>query len=152
VLVRPLGDDDESWRLATLEASWGATTAARLGELIDTSRLPGFVAVDGECRVGLLTFAEWTDGIEVVTIEATITRRGIGRALMDSVLARAAEVGAPRVWLVTTSDNAAAVAFYRACGMNLARVVADGVAASRRVKPSIPMIGADELVFERTIG
>jgi ribosomal protein S18 acetylase RimI-like enzyme len=152
VLVRPLRGEDQQWRLAALEASWGATTAARLGELIDTADLPGFVAVDGDCRVGLLTFIERPDGIEVVTIEASISRRGVGRALMDAVLARAVEVNAPRVWLVTTSDNDAAIAFYRGCGMILTCVVADGVAASRRVKPSIPMIGADELLFERTIG
>jgi ribosomal protein S18 acetylase RimI-like enzyme len=98
-----------------------------------------------------LTFAERTDGIEVVTIEASITRRGVGRALVDAVLARAADVGAARVWLVTTSDNEPAIAFYQACGMTLTRIIADGVAASRRVKPSIPLVGADELVFERTI-
>ena len=56
------------------------------------------------------------------------------------------------MWLVTTSDNESAIAFYGACEMVLTRVVADGVAASRRVKPSIPEIGTDELVFERTVG
>jgi ribosomal protein S18 acetylase RimI-like enzyme len=152
VLVRPLGDDERAWKVATLEATWGLTTVARLGELVDAADLPGFVAVDGDAAVGLLTYVERGDGIEVVTIEATSTRRGIGRALMDAVLSRAAELGVRRVWLVTTSDNDPAIALYRACGMSLARVVADGVAVSRRVKPSIPPIGSDELVFERSIG
>ncbi len=151
--VRPLRPGDRAWKLATLERTWGALTVARLGELVDAADLPGFVAVDGQDAVGLLTYAERPDGIEVVTIEASVRRRGIGRALMDAVLARASETGTRRMWLATTSDNEPAIAFYETCGMSLARVVADGVAASRRVKPSIPnVVGRDELVFERIIG
>jgi ribosomal protein S18 acetylase RimI-like enzyme len=152
VLVRALREEDRAWKRATLERTWGATAVARLGELVDAADLPGFVALDGDEAVGLLAFAERPDGIEVVTIAATSPRQGIGRALLDAVLTRAMDAAAPRVWLVTTSDNETAIAFYRACGLSLVRVVTGGVAASRREKPSIPPIGADELVFERTIG
>ena len=153
MLVRPLRPDDRAWKRATLERTWGSSSVARLGELVDAADLPGFVAVDGQDAVGLLTYAERSDGIEVVTIEASVTRRGAGRALMDAVFERGAGVGAPRVWLVTTSDNEGAIAFYGACRMTRAEVVAGGVAVSRRVNPSIPAeVGPDELVFERSIG
>jgi DNA-3-methyladenine glycosylase I len=157
VFVRPLKEADQQWKETTLRLAWGATTVARLGELVDAAPLPGFVAVDGDERIGLLTFAERDDGIEVATIQAQLTGRGVGRALMDAAYDYAARRGAPRLWLITTNDNIDAFAFYQRWGMDLARVIHDGVAASRKVKPSIPTVGSSgiplrhELEFERLV-
>jgi ribosomal protein S18 acetylase RimI-like enzyme len=157
VFVRPLIEADQRWKETTLREVWGATTVARLGELVDAAPLPGFVAVDGDERVGLVTFAEHADGIEVVTIQAQVTGRGIGRALMDTVYEHAIRREAPKLWLITTNDNVRAFAFYQRWGMDLCRVVRDGVAASRRAKPSIPTAGSTgiplrhELEFERLV-
>jgi hypothetical protein len=76
VFVRWLTEADQSWKLATLTQGWGATTVARLGELVDAAPLPGFVALDGNERVGLLTYLERADGIEVATIQALEQGRG----------------------------------------------------------------------------
>jgi DNA-3-methyladenine glycosylase I len=157
VFVRALVEADQPWKETALREGWGATTVARLGELVDCAPLPGFVAVDGDERVGLLTYAERADGIEVVTIQAQMTGRGIGRALMDAVYAHAARRAAPRLWLITTNDNVRAFAFYQRWGMDLRRVIRDGVAASRTVKPSIPALGSTgiplrhELELERLV-
>ena len=157
MFVRPLIETDQRWKERTLREGWGATTVARLGELVEAAPLPGFVAVRGDERAGLLTFAERDDGIEVVTIQALVTGRGIGRALMDAVYDHAVRRGAPRLWLITTSDNVRAFAFYQRWGMDLGRVIRDGVAVSRRVKPSIPTVGSSgiplrhELEFERLV-
>ncbi len=152
--VRALGEADEEWKRSTLRAGWGSTQVARLGELVDAAGLPGFVAeLDGE-KVGLATFAERSDGVEVVTLQALIEGRGVGRALLDRVRARAEEPGAERLWLTTTNDNARAFAFYQRWGMDLVRLIHGGVEASRRVKPSIPTVGQNgiglrhELEFE----
>jgi ribosomal protein S18 acetylase RimI-like enzyme len=155
--VRSLNDEDQRWKLATLERGWGTTAVARLAELVDAAPLPGYVALDGDQRVGLLTYFDRADGIEVVTVQALEQGRGVGRALMDAVYEHALQRGAPRLWLITTNDNLRAFAFYQQRGMDLCRVVRDGVDASRRVKPSIPTIGGvgipvrHELEFERVI-
>lgn len=157
MLVRSLSAADQRWKLATLEQGWGATVVARLGELIDAAPLPGFLAVDDDGPVGLLTYVERADGIEVVTIDALLAGRGVGRALMDAVHHHAVEHDAPRLWLITTNDNVRAFAFYQRWGMDLRRVIIDGVEASRRVKPSIPRLGRSgiplrhELEFERVL-
>ena len=78
VIAPALQRCDETWKVATLEHGWGATTVARLGELIDAAPLPGFVAIDDDERVGLLTFAERAAEIEVVTIDALVPRHGVG--------------------------------------------------------------------------
>jgi hypothetical protein len=49
VTSRPLMAGDQSWRHDALVRTWGSTTVARKGALIDASELPGLVGeVDGE--------------------------------------------------------------------------------------------------------
>ncbi len=152
--VRELAATDRAWKLATLRAGWGSVHVARLGQLLDAGALPGLVAVRSAERVGLCTYAARPDGLEVVTIQALEEGEGIGRALMDRLRALAVDAGAPRLWLTTTNDNVRALAFYQRWGMDLVRLVNDGVEVSRRVKPSIPTEGAHgiplrhELEFE----
>ena len=158
--VRRLRSDERSWKVSTLEQGWGSTHVARLGESIDAATLPGFVATVAGERVGLLTFADRADradGVEVVTIQALLQGRGVGRALMDEVHLHAISLDAKRLWLITTNDNTRAAAFYERWGMNLKRTIPDGVAISRGVKPTIPLVGIsgtvmrDELEFERRL-
>jgi GNAT superfamily N-acetyltransferase len=144
-MVRPLEPDDQAWKLDTLERAWGSTHIARLGELVDAAPLPGFVACDADDRVGLLTYEVRADGVEVVTLEALVEGRGIGTALMDAVQAEATACQAPRLWLVTTNDNVRALGFYQRWGMDLVRVIRDGVARSRMLKPSISTVGNDAI-------
>ena len=157
MLVRPLRDDEQPWKVTTLEQGWGSTSVARLGELIDASVLPALVVTDADDRVGLLTYAARADDVEVVTIQALDEGRGFGRALMDDVLRLAVEMNAAKLWLTTTNDNTRAIDFYQRWGMRLVRLIEGGVDLSRRVKPSIPTIGAngtplrDELEFERRL-
>jgi ribosomal protein S18 acetylase RimI-like enzyme len=152
--VRPLSADDQSWKYDALVRAWGSTAVARKGVLVDAAELPGFVAeVDGR-RAGLVTYARRGDELEIVTIHVDEEGRGVGRALMDAVVSRARDEGVRRIWLTTTNDNLRAVAFYQRWGMDLVALIRDGVAASRLVKPSIPMVGRNgipirhELEFE----
>ena len=149
--VRKLTETDDEWRMATLEAGWGSTRVARLGALIDAATLPGFVAErDGE-RIGLCTYVERDDGVEVVTIQALVEGTGVGRALLDRLRRVAVDSGAARLWLITTNDNVRAFGFYQRWGMDLVRIVPDGVVASRQVKPSIPARSADGIALRHEL-
>jgi GNAT superfamily N-acetyltransferase len=145
VLVRPLGEEDREWKRGALIDAWGSTAVARHGVLVDAGTLPGLVAVVDGVRVGLLLYSYGAggDGVEVVSLQAERPGAGVGRALMDAVRDRARQLGAGRIWLVTTNDNTRAIRFYQQWGMDLAGLRHDGVAASRRVKPEIPTIGHD---------
>jgi len=157
MVVRALDDDDGLWKDESLRRAWGSTAVARLGTLVDAAGLPGFVALADGRPIGLLTCARVGDDIEVVTLHVDREGRGTGRALMDAVLTDARRTAARRIWLVTTNDNTRAVAFYRRWGMHQVATITDGVAASRQVKPSIPVTGRDgipvrdELVFDRRL-
>ena len=141
--IRPLTDDDRPWVHRALAEAWGSTVVARHGVVVDAGALPGFVAVAGGRRVGLVTYSTADDAVEVVTIHVEQSGGGTGQALLGAVVDEARRSGATRLWLVTTNDNGRAIAFYERFGMELVEVIADGVRASRVVKPSIPMTGAD---------
>lgn len=138
--VRSLSDADAAWRKEQLRAMWGSTEVARLGVLVDAAELDGFVAVLDDRRVGLLTYRADGNDVEVVTIQSDPDTVGVGRALMDAVADAAEARGASRLWLVTTDGNIRALGFYRRLGMHVAAIHVDGVARSRAVKPSIPVV------------
>ncbi len=140
ITVRPLTEEDASWKEELLRRVWGGTTVARKGKVVEVLPLEGIVALEGTEPVGLLTYALRDGEFEIVTIQAEREGIGVGRALMDAALARARALDAGRVWLTTTANNARAISFYQRWGMDLVAFYRNGVARSRLVKPSIPLV------------
>ena len=154
VSLRPLGPADADWARRVLVSTWGSVLAARKGELVDASVLPGFVAAVDAADVGLAIVAPRGPEYEVVSVSTTVEGRGVGRALLQQCVDDARERGCRRVWLTTTNDNVRAIAFYQRFGMDLCAFYRHGVDVSRQLKPSIPLLGASgvpiahELEFE----
>jgi GNAT superfamily N-acetyltransferase len=96
--------------------------------------------------------------LEVVLIEAFETGVGIGTLLLTAARAEAVLRRCRRLWLVTTNDNRPAIEFYRRRGLRIAAVRRGAMAESRRLKPSIPLLGVggvpieDEIEMEIAIG
>jgi ribosomal protein S18 acetylase RimI-like enzyme len=109
--------------------------------------LPGFVARWGKSDVGLVTYLIDGKECEIVTINAFAEGEGlgVGTALIEAVRESAAEAGCARLWLITTNDNTEAIRFYQRRGFALAAVHRNAVAASRRLKPEIPLIGLHDI-------
>ena len=126
----------------------------RRGELIDATRLRGFVTLVGRQRVGLALVDVKDGDYEVVAISTSRPRRGIGRALMQQCVEDAGSSGCSRVWLVTTNNNIGAIAFYERLGMKLSAIHRGAVSEARALKSSIPLLDGhgvpidDELEFE----
>ncbi len=139
ISVRPIAPGDADWIVARMQDDWGSVFVARKGELIDATRLPGFVAAVGDERVGLAVVAVREDEYEVVSISATPEGRGIGRALLQHCFDDARSTGCRRVWLTTTNNNVRAIAFYQRSGMDLCAFYRHGVESARRLKPAIPL-------------
>jgi GNAT superfamily N-acetyltransferase len=136
--VQPLTAEDRSWAVETEIESWGEPVVARLGELVDVTELPGFIAfLDGQ-RAGLLSYALRGDECEVVTIRSIREGHGIGRALLDAVRDAAIEEGCRRLWLITTNNNLRALQLYQRWGMDIVAFHRHAVSDARSLKPSIP--------------
>src|ERR671925_543479 len=103
--VRALTESDRAWAVQVEAESWSTPVVARLGELVDPTQLPGFIALlDGQ-RAGLVSYAVRGGECELVTIRSLREGRGVGQALLDAVRGAASEAGCSRLWLVTTNDN-----------------------------------------------
>jgi ribosomal protein S18 acetylase RimI-like enzyme len=144
VTVRPLTGRDRAWAIEVEAESWGTPAVARLGELVDPTRLPGFIAIlDGQ-RAGLASYAVRGDECELVTIRSVREGRGVGRALLDAVHDAAVEAGCTRLWLITTNDNLRALKLYQRWGMEIVAFHRHAATEARRhLKPSIPERSAD---------
>jgi ribosomal protein S18 acetylase RimI-like enzyme len=140
--VRPLAKDDRAWADEVEAESWSEPVVARLGELIDPTRLPGFIALlDGQ-RAGIASYAVRGDECELVTIRSLREGRGVGRALLDAVGNAAIEAGCTRLWLITTNDNVRALEIYQRWGLEIVAFHRHAVTEARRhLKPSIPKRG-----------
>jgi len=149
--ILPVTDGDRPWVVEFLDAAWGSVWAAAHGELMDCSRQPGFVArLNGE-RTGLLTYQVQGGDCEVTSIASLREGRGVGRALLDAARERAEAAGCSRLWLVTTNDNTRALRIYQRWGMDLVALHHHAVRRSRRLKPSIPERGSDDIPIEHEL-
>jgi ribosomal protein S18 acetylase RimI-like enzyme len=119
--------------------NWSSTTVARRGEPIQATDLPGYVALLGGRRTGMVLVDVRSNEMEIVAVSTSSRGQGVGRALMEQCVAEARDHGCRRVWLVTTNNNIAAIAFYQRFGMDLCALRRYAVRASRVLKPSIPL-------------
>jgi ribosomal protein S18 acetylase RimI-like enzyme len=122
---------------------WGSEIAVAHGSVYRPAELPGFVAVDGDEWLGLLTYHIEGDACEIITVDSLLPNAGIGTALIHAVRQAARLAGCRRFWLITTNDNTAALRFYQKRGFVLAALHRDAVSRSRQIKPEIPLTGDD---------
>jgi GNAT superfamily N-acetyltransferase len=116
--------------------------------------LDGFIAEIAGTREGLITYRVRGGDLEIVSLNSMVKQKGIGTALINSVIEFAKKYEVKRVWLITTNDNINAIKFYQRRGFKIVRVYPEAVSVSRRLKPSIPEIGdhgipiSDEIELE----
>jgi ribosomal protein S18 acetylase RimI-like enzyme len=142
VSVRPVGPEDHVWIERFIRERWSDDTVWARDTEWRPAELSGFVAeVDGDVA-GLLTFdPESAPGtLEIVTIDAVVEGRGVGRALIEAVVAHTGRSGLRVIRVVTTNDNLRALAFYQRNGFRLAELRPGAVDRTRERKPSIPEV------------
>jgi ribosomal protein S18 acetylase RimI-like enzyme len=143
ITIQPLTPNDQDWVSQFIREHWGDNTVISRGVVYTPSTLPGFVALLQGERVGLLTYALQGDECEVVSIDSTRSGLGIGTMLIEAVKGVARSAGCSRLWLITTNDNLNALRFYQKRGFVLVTIHRNALEASRKLKPTIPLIGYD---------
>ena len=140
--IRPVDSDDAGWIAQFITERWGAEFIAAHYEVYHCRNLPGFIAIEGEEKVGLVTYAIVGDDCEIVSLDSLQPCVGIGSGLINAVKAAAAESGCRRLWLVTTNDNMNALRFYQKRGFVLVKINRNAIEFARKLKP-VPLIGAE---------
>jgi GNAT superfamily N-acetyltransferase len=131
------------WAKGLIRDHWGSPEIVTRGMVHDISRLPGFVAVVQGEPAGLATYSIQDEESEMVSLDSLMEGIGIGSALVGAVARKARALGCRRLWLITTNDNLDAIYFYQKRGFHLVAVHRNALEQTRRLKPSLPMIGID---------
>ncbi len=139
--VRPATPDDRAALDALYDREWGGPYVVGHGVGYDLRTLPTLVVDGPDGLAGVLTYHLDGDDFEVVSING-LGRQGAGTALLRAATDTARELGARRLWLVTTNDNLDALRFYQRRGMRMVGVNRGAVDAARALKPQIPEVGA----------
>ena len=127
------------------------------GEQLYPAEYPGFVAESDADAVGVITYILRGDECEILSLDSLAEGQGIGSALVESVRKVAFDNGVRRLWLITTNDNLNALRFYQKRGFELVKIHRRAVDESRKLKPSIPLIGGfgipirDEIELELSL-
>jgi GNAT superfamily N-acetyltransferase len=156
VVVREADEADAGWIRHLLETRWGGSDIVVRGEVHDAGRLPALVADRGG-RCGLITYRVVGEACLIVSLDAVEKGRGIGTRLVETLVDRARAAGCGRISVATTNDNLDALRFYQRRGFVIAAVHVGAIAAARRIKPAIPLVGEhgipirDEVEFTRLL-
>lgn len=141
--IRPVAPADEEWVRNLMSERWAGEEQVVNGEVFRPTELPGFVATEEGGRVGLLTYRIDGEMCVLGTLDSLDEGRGIGTALVNTAREEAERAGCTRMRVVTTNDNRHALGFYRSMGFQVTAVREGAVVESRKLKPSIPLVGED---------
>jgi ribosomal protein S18 acetylase RimI-like enzyme len=136
---------------------WDAEFVVAHGTIFHPENVSGFIALDGNEWIGLITHTFLDTDCEIVSIDSLRENEGIGSALIEKVLEDAKANQCRRVHLTTTNDNLCALGFYQKRGFSLSALYPGAVNEARKLKPSIPLIGEnniplrDEIELEITL-
>jgi DNA-3-methyladenine glycosylase I len=121
---------------------WGSDQMITRGETIHCDEVEGFVFDDW---IGLLTFLVRGDECEITSLDSLLEGQGIGTTLIEAAIAEVKNRKCRRLFLITTNDNLRALGFYQKRGFELAAIHRGAINESRKLKPSIPLIGENDI-------
>lgn len=124
---------------------WGADFMVTRGKIYRPEQLNGFVAETDDGWLGLVTFVIEDHEMEVTSLDSLREGNGIGTALINKVIEAARAKECQRLFLITTNDNLNALGFYQRRGFELSKLYRGAINESRKLKPSISLIGENNI-------
>lgn len=134
-------DADREAVAAFIESLWHSKFVMSRGRKFYPHEENGFIERRDGRIVGLLTYHVDDRTMEILTLNSTLERSGIGSSLMLSAIGAAREADCTKTVLTTTNDNLRAIGFYQRLGFRMVEINLGVVDEARRVKPTIPLTG-----------
>ena len=145
ITVRRLTVDDLPRLRAVWKENWGDEFVVAHGVIYHPDTLDGFVTLDGDEWIGEITYAFSGNECEIVSLDSAREGMGVGTMLIQKVVEEAREKNCRRIFLITTNDNLNALGFYQKRGFELVAVHRGAINESRKIKPGISLIGANNI-------
>ena len=137
--------------------NWFSTDISIRGEIIDGTKLDGFLLQENNTIIGLVTYTFFGDICEIVSLDSKRENIGIGTAFLKEIEKIAIENNCKKMRLITTNDNIRALQFYQKRGYCLTKLYPNAMEEVRRAKPDVPLIGEnsiplrDEIELEKNL-
>jgi ribosomal protein S18 acetylase RimI-like enzyme len=141
IMLRRLAQADRPRLRSIWKETWGDEFAIAHGVIYYPDTLDGFLAFDGQECIGAITFTCSDGECEIVSLDSVREGQGLGTKMIHAVVEEARKQGCRRVFLITTNDNLNALGFYQKRGFELVKINRGAVNESRKIKPSIPLVG-----------
>ena len=125
--------------------NWFSTDMSLRGEIIDGTKLDGFLLQEENNIIGLVTYTFFGDICEIVTLDSKRENMGIGTALVKKIEKIAIDNNCKKMRLITTNDNMRALQFYQKRGYCLTKLYPNAMEEVRKAKPNVPMIGDNDI-------
>lgn len=138
---RRISERDRPQVNAFLIRHWFSTDMIVCGKRIDMTKADGIGAFDGAELAGLIMYRFRGPVCDLLSLNSLTERCGVGTELIRRAAETARGNGRTKLVVVTTNDNIDAIRFYQKRGFDLVRLHRDSLAAARRIKPEIPLIG-----------
>ncbi|WP_026487431.1 GNAT family N-acetyltransferase [Caldanaerobius polysaccharolyticus] len=124
-----------------IKSRWFSTEMVVRGEIVDMTVLEGFVVYENETIIGLVTYRIKNNECEIMSLDSLKENQGIGTALVNKVIEVATIEKCTKIKVITTNDNINAMRFYQKRGFDMVRIYHNALDISRKLKPSIPILG-----------
>jgi GNAT superfamily N-acetyltransferase len=128
-----------------LRLRWSDASILVAGKFVTPKDVNALAAYDADRLAGVATWRLEGEVLYLITLNNITDQRGIGTALLDATTALARESGAKRMRVIVTNDNLNALRFYQRRGFRLVALHVGVVDEMRKLKPSIPRIGANRI-------
>ena len=143
--IRRLTQDDLPRLRQFWKENWGDEFVVAHGVVYYPDTLDGFIALDSNEWVGEITYAFSGSDCEIVSLDSLREGQGIGTKLIQAVFDEARKQNCRRVFVITTNDNLNALGFYQKRGFELVKINRGAMIETRKLKPGIPLIGANNI-------
>ena len=125
---------------------WESTDIIVRGNIIDGTKLNGFLAKSDKNVIGLVTYLIYENKeCEIISLNSFKENIGIGTELIEKVKNVAIESKCNLLKLVTTNDNVEALKFYQKRGFTISNIYNNAIEESRKLKPEIPLYAENEI-------
>ena len=141
--ILPLDEMFRLWANDLIDREWGPPGIVTRGKLHETAKLSGFVAIENNEPIGLITYYIEKNECEIVSLNSLKEKRGVGSALIETVKQTAKTQGCQRIAVITTNDNTDSLRFYQKNGFRIRTIYPNALEVSRKIKPTISLTGID---------
>lgn len=125
--------------------NWFSTDMSVRGEIIDGTKLDGFLLQEDSKIIGLVTYKFYENICEIISLDSKKENIGIGSALLKEVEKVATDNDCKKMRLITTNDNMRALQFYQKRGYCLTKLYPNAMDEVRKIKPSVPELGDNDI-------